>query len=391
MTDPVVQPPSLPDLTPEELRRYSRHLLLPQVGLEGQRRLKAASVVIVGVGGLGSAIAMYLAAAGVGRIGLVDDDVVDESNLQRQVIHGQSTLGELKVISARRRMLDINPHITVDVYPTRLTADNAMAILRPYDIIVDGTDNIPTRYLLNDAAVLLGKPYVYGSIYRFEGQVSVFYAKEGPCYRCLFPDPPPPHLVPTCGQGGVIGVLPGTIGTLQATEVLKLILGIGQPLIGRLLLYDALDMSFDTVRVRKNPKCPVCGEHPTITTLQDYDAFCGLPSPEAQAEEARWEITPRELAQWLAEGRPVRVIDIREPHELAISRIPAAENVPYNRLLASFESWDRETPIVLVCRTGNRSGQAARVLREAGFQQVWNLRGGINAWAREVDPSQPEY
>ncbi|NPA07229.1 MAG: molybdopterin-synthase adenylyltransferase MoeB [Chloroflexi bacterium] len=391
MIDPVVQPPSLPELTPEEMRRYSRHLLLPQVGLEGQRRLKAASVVIVGVGGLGSAIAMYLAAAGVGRIGLVDDDVVDESNLQRQVIHGQSTLGELKVISARQRMLDINPYITVDVYPTRLTSNNAMEILRPYDIIVDGTDNIPTRYLLNDAAVLLGKPYVYGSIYRFEGQVSVFYAKEGPCYRCLFPEPPPPHLVPTCGQGGVIGVLPGTIGTLQATEVIKLILGIGQPLIGRLLLYDALDMSFDIVRVRKNPKCPVCGERPTITTLQDYDAFCGLPSAEARAEEARWEIGPRELAQWLAEERPVRVIDIREPHELAISRIPAAENVPYNRLLASYESWDRETPIVLVCRTGNRSAQAARVLREAGFQHVWNLRGGINAWAREVDPSQPEY
>ena len=377
----------LPDLTPDELRRYSRHLLLPQVGLEGQRKLKAASVLIVGVGGLGSPIAMYLAAAGVGRLGLVDADVVDESNLQRQIVHGQRTVGRLKVESARERLLDLNPHIRVDVYPVRLTRDNALDILRPYDIVVDGTDNFPTRYLLNDACVFLGKPFVYGSIYRFDGQVSVFDARHGPCYRCLFPQPPPPHLVPTCGMGGVFGVLPGVVGTIQATEVLKLILGIGKPLIGRLLLYDALDMTFDTVQVPKNPKCPVCGEHPTITELVDYEAFCGV-SPTPAASDL--EITPHDLARRLAAGEPLRVIDVREPHELAIARLPFAENIPLEQLWSRMDAFDKDTPLVFVCRSGERSRLAAEVFREEGFR-AWNLQGGINAWAREVDPTLRQY
>ncbi len=377
----------LPDLTPDELRRYSRHLLLPQVGLEGQRKLKAASVLIVGVGGLGSPIAMYLAAAGVGRLGLVDADVVDESNLQRQIVHGQHTVGRLKVESARERLLDLNPHIRVDVYPVRLTRDNALDILRPYDIVVDGTDNFPTRYLLNDACVFLGKPFVYGSIYRFDGQVSVFDARRGPCYRCLFPQPPPPHLVPTCGMGGVFGVLPGVVGTIQATEVLKLILGIGEPLIGRLLLYDALDMTFDTVQVPKNPKCPVCGEHPTITELIDYEAFCGV-SPTPAASDL--EITPHDLARRLAAGEPLRVIDVREPHELAIARLPFAENIPLEQLWSRMDAFDKDTPLVFVCRSGERSRLAAEAFREEGFR-AWNLQGGINAWAREVDPTLRQY
>ncbi len=377
----------LPDLTPDELRRYSRHLLLPQVGLEGQRKLKAASVLIVGVGGLGSPIAMYLAAAGVGRLGLVDADVVDESNLQRQIVHGQRTVGRLKVESARERLLDLNPHIRVDVYPVRLTRDNALDILRPYDIVVDGTDNFPTRYLLNDACVFLGKPFVYGSIYRFDGQVSVFDARRGPCYRCLFPQPPPPHLVPTCGMGGVFGVLPGVVGTIQATEVLKLILGIGEPLIGRLLLYDALDMTFDTVQVPKNPKCPVCGEHPTITELIDYEAFCGV-SPTPAASDL--EITPHDLARRLAAGEPLRVIDVREPHELAIARLPFAENIPLEQLWSRMDAFDKDTPLVFVCRSGERSRLAAEAFREEGFR-AWNLQGGINAWAREVDPTLRQY
>lgn len=377
----------LPDLTPDELRRYSRHLLLPQVGLEGQRKLKAASVLIVGVGGLGSPIAMYLAAAGVGRLGLVDADVVDESNLQRQIVHGQRTVGRLKVESARERLLDLNPHIRVDVYPVRLTRDNALDILRPYDIVVDGTDNFPTRYLLNDACVFLGKPFVYGSIYRFDGQVSVFDARRGPCYRCLFPQPPPPHLVPTCGMGGVFGVLPGVVGTIQATEVLKLILGIGEPLIGRLLLYDALDMTFDTVQVPKNPKCPVCGEHPTITELVDYEAFCGV-SPTPAASDL--EITPHDLARRLAAGEPLRVIDVREPHELAIARLPFAENIPLEQLWSRMDAFDKDTPLVFVCRSGERSRLAAEAFREEGFR-AWNLQGGINAWAREVDPTLRQY
>ncbi len=377
----------LPDLTPDELRRYSRHLLLPQVGLEGQRKLKAASVLVVGVGGLGSPIAMYLAAAGVGRLGLVDADVVDESNLQRQIVHGQHTVGRLKVESARERLLDLNPHIRVDVYPVRLTRDNALDILRPYDIVVDGTDNFPTRYLLNDACVFLGKPFVYGSIYRFDGQVSVFDARRGPCYRCLFPQPPPPHLVPTCGMGGVFGVLPGVVGTIQATEVLKLILGIGEPLIGRLLLYDALDMTFDTVQVPKNPKCPVCGEHPTITELIDYEAFCGV-SPTPAASDL--EITPHDLARRLAAGEPLRVIDVREPHELAIARLPFAENIPLEQLWSRMDAFDKDTPLVFVCRSGERSRLAAEAFREEGFR-AWNLQGGINAWAREVDPTLRQY
>ncbi len=383
------QPAPLPELTPAELRRYSRHLLLPQVGLEGQRKLKAAAVLIVGLGGLGSPIAMYLAAAGVGRLGLVDADVVDESNLQRQIVHGQSTVGQRKVESARQRLLDLNPHIQVDVYPVRLTRENALDILRPYDIVVDGTDNFPTRYLLNDACVFLGKPFVYGSIYRFDGQASVFDARRGPCYRCLFPEPPPPHLVPTCGMGGVFGVLPGVIGTIQATEVLKLILGIGEPLIGRLLLYDAQDMTFDTVRVPKNPKCPVCGEHPTITELIDYEEFCGVAPPD-QPPADDLEITPRELARRVAAGERLRVVDVREPHELEISRLPFAENIPLEQLWNRMDEFDPETPIVFVCRTGERSRLAAEEFRREGYR-AWNLAGGINAWAQQVDPSLPVY
>ncbi len=376
-----------PDLTPEELRRYSRHLLLPQVGLEGQRKLKAAAVLIVGLGGLGSPIAMYLAAAGVGRLGLVDADVVDESNLQRQIVHGQSWVGRLKVESARARLLEINPYIQVDTYPVRLNRDNALEILRPYDIVVDGTDNFPTRYLLNDACVLLGKPFVYGSIYRFEGQISVFDAQRGPCYRCLFPEPPPPHLVPTCGMGGVFGVLPGVVGTIQATEVLKLILGIGQPLIGRLLLYDALEMTFDTVQVPKNPRCPVCGEHPTITELIDYEEFCGVrptPWPEDLA------MSPQELARRVAAGEPLRVIDVREPHELSIAQLPFAENIPLEQLWRRMDEFDPATPLVFICRKGERSRQAAQVARERGLR-AWYLKGGLNAWAAEMDPSLPQY
>ncbi len=386
-------PTTLPDLTHEEILRYSRHLLIPEVGLEGQRKLKAASVLVIGTGGLGSPVAMYLAAAGVGHIGLVDYDVVDASNLQRQVIHGTSRLGERKVLSARERLLDINPLIEVTIYDEPFTSANALDIAKDYDILIDGTDNFPTRYLVNDVSVLLGKPNVYGSIFRFDGQVSVFYAKEGPCYRCLFPEPPPPGLVPSCAEGGVLGVLPGTIGTLQATEALKLILGIGEPLIGRLLLYNALEMSFDFIRLRKNPQCKICGEHPEITELIDYEAFCGVPGHdhETTALDARWEITATELAERLARGEAIRIIDVREPHELEISRIPGAENIPLGQFAARMNELDSSEEIVLVCKSGTRSARALEILLSAGFRKVKNLKGGVNAWAMEVDPSQPVY
>ena len=386
-------PTTLPDLTHEEILRYSRHLLIPEVGLEGQRKLKAASVLVIGTGGLGSPVAMYLAAAGVGHIGLVDYDVVDASNLQRQVIHGTSRLGERKVLSARERLLDINPLIEVTIYDEPFTSANALDIAKDYDILIDGTDNFPTRYLVNDVSVLLGKPNVYGSIFRFDGQVSVFYAKEGPCYRCLFPEPPPPGLVPSCAEGGVLGVLPGTIGTLQATEALKLILGIGEPLIGHLLLYNALEMSFDFIRLRKNPQCKICGEHPEITELIDYEAFCGVPGHdhETTALDARWEITATELAERLARGEAIRIIDVREPHELEISRIPGAENIPLGQFAARMNELDSSEEIVLVCKSGTRSARALEILLSAGFRKVKNLKGGVNAWAMEVDPSQPVY
>ena len=323
-----------PELSHSEILRYSRHLLIPEVGLEGQRKLKSASILVIGTGGLGSPVALYLAAAGVGRIGLVDYDVVDFSNLQRQVIHGTSGLGSLKVESARQRMLDLNPDIQVDVYNEPFTSENAMRIAQEYDILIDGTDNFPTRYLVNDVCVLLGKANVYGSIFRFDGQVSVFDAKQGPCYRCLFPEPPPPGLVPSCAEGGVLGVLPGTIGTLQATEALKLILGIGEPLIGRLMLYNALDMSFEFVKLRKNPHCKVCGPDPEVTELIDYEAFCGVPGHDHEegAVGGGWDIEAPELAERIKNGNHIHLIDVREPHELEISHIDGAQLIPLGQL-----------------------------------------------------------
>jgi adenylyltransferase/sulfurtransferase len=383
----------LPTLSHEEILRYSRHLLIPEVGLEGQRKLKASSVLVIGTGGLGSPVALYLAAAGIGRIGLVDFDVVDYSNLQRQVIHGTSTLGELKVDSARARMLDLNPDITVDVYNEPFTSTNARQIAEPYDLIIDGTDNFPTRYLTNDLCVLTGKPNVYGSIFRFEGQVSVFDARSGPCYRCLFPEPPPPGLVPSCAEGGVLGVLPGTIGTLQATEALKLLLGIGTSLSGRLLLFNALDMSFEYVKLRKNPKCKVCGPNAEVTELIDYDAFCGVPGighVEGSAGE-EYDITATELAERLAAGNGLKLIDVREPHELEISQIPGAQLIPLGSLASRMSELNSADEIVLFCKSGTRSARALEVLYSAGFRKVKNLLGGINAWAEEVDPELPVY
>jgi molybdopterin/thiamine biosynthesis adenylyltransferase/rhodanese-related sulfurtransferase len=383
----------LPLLSHEEILRYSRHLLIPEVGLEGQRKLKAASILVVGTGGLGSPVSLYLAAAGIGRIGLVDYDVVDFSNLQRQVIHGTAALGTLKVESARKRMLDLNPKIQVDAYNEPLTSANAMQIAADYDVIIDGTDNFPTRYLTNDLCVLLGKPNVYGSIYRFDGQVSVFDARRGPCYRCLFPEPPPPGLVPSCAEGGVLGVLPGTIGTLQATEALKLILDIGDPLIGKLLLYNALDMSFDVVKLRKNPHCKVCGPDPEVTELIDYEAFCGVPGHDHEegSAGAGWDITAPELAARLKSGNHIRLIDVREPHELEISHLEGATLMPLGQLAARLSELDSAEEIVLFCKSGARSARALEVLASAGFRKVKNLKGGINAWAREVDPSLPIY
>jgi adenylyltransferase/sulfurtransferase len=383
-----------PNLSHSEILRYSRHLLIPEVGLEGQRKLKTASVLVIGTGGLGSPVAMYLAAAGVGRIGLVDYDVVDFSNLQRQVIHGTSALGTQKVESARQRVLDINPNITVDVYNEPFTSENAMRIAQDYDILIDGTDNFPTRYLVNDVSVLLGKANVYGSIFRFEGQVSVFDARQGPCYRCLFPEPPPPGLVPSCAEGGVLGVLPGTVGTLQATEALKLLLGIGEPLIGRLMLYNALDMSFEYVKLRKNPKCKVCGSEPEVTELIDYEAFCGVPGHDHEEGEVGggWDITASELAERLhKDGKHIRLIDVREPHELQISRLEGASLIPLGQFAARMSELDSADEIVLFCKSGTRSARALELLASAGFRKMKNLKGGINAWAREVDPSLPIY
>lgn len=384
--------PAAVELSHEEIRRYSRHLIMPEVGLSGQKKLKAASVLMIGTGGLGSPLGLYLAAAGIGRIGIVDYDVVDHTNLHRQVIHGSASVGQLKVESARARMLDINPDIEVVTYNEPFTSENAMRIARDYDLIVDGTDNFPTRYLTNDVCVLLGKPNVYGSIFRFEGQASVFYAKEGPCYRCLFPEPPPPGLVPSCAEGGVLGILPGTIGTIQATEVIKLILGVGQPLIGRLMLYDALSMTFEEVKLRKNPKCAVCGPNPTVTELIDYEQFCGVPGHDHEEEKATsWDITPAELAQRRQAGELVRIIDVREPHEWEISHIEGAKLIPLGALAAHLNEFDSATEYVLQCKTGGRSMKALELLYTAGFRKLKNLKGGINAWAREVDPSLPIY
>jgi adenylyltransferase/sulfurtransferase len=379
----------LPELSREEVVRYGRHLVLPDVGLEGQRTLKAARVLLVGAGGLGSPLALYLAAAGVGTLGLVDFDVVDASNLQRQVLHGTKDIGRSKLDSASERVRDVNPNVTVEPHETRLTSANALEILREYDVIVDGTDNFATRYLTNDACVLLGKPNVYGSIFRFEGQASVFATADGPCYRCLYPEPPPPGLVPSCAEGGVFGVLPGIVGTIQATETLKLVLGIGEPLIGRLLLIDALGARFRTMRLERDPACPACGTR-TIRELIDYDAFCSAGSPGAPEEAVR-EITPADLAQRMAHGDALDLIDVREPFEWAIARIPGARLVPLGALAAAIDTLPRDRDIVLHCHKGIRSARAAEQLRAAGLTRVWNLTGGIERWSEEVDRTVPRY
>lgn len=383
----------LPELSREEILRYSRHLLIPEVGLEGQQKLKASSVLIVGTGGLGSPVALYLAAAGIGRIGLVDYDTVDATNLQRQIIHGTSTIGKLKVDSARDRLVDLNPDIRVDVYNEPFTSDNAMRIAEPYDMIVDGTDNYPTRYLINDLCVMTGKVNIYGSIYRFDGQVSVFDPQNGPCYRCLFPEPPPPGLVPSCAEGGVLGVLPGTIGSLQATETIKVLLGIGDTLTGKLMLFNALDMSFQFVSLRKNPNCKVCGDNPEVTELIDYEEFCGVPMHDHGRESAgdEWDITVTELAEKMRNGGNLRLIDVREPHEQRIANIDGSELIPLGQLASRMSELDSSEEIVLYCKEGPRSTRALELLASAGFRKIKNLKGGINAWAKEIDPSLPIY
>ena len=381
----------LPDLSHDEISRYARHLIIPDVGIDGQKRLKAARVLLVGAGGLGSPLALYLAAAGVGHIGIVDFDVVDVTNLQRQILHGTKDVGRSKLASARERIADINPFVELTTYETALTSKNALGIIEQYDLVADGTDNFPTRYLVNDACVMLGKANVYGSVFRFEGQASVFSTKDGPCYRCLFPEPPPPGVVPSCAEGGVLGVLPGLIGTIQATEAIKLILGIGEPLIGRLLLVDALGAQFRTVKVRRNPACPACGTH-EITELIDYDEFCGM-KPEAgsrKPEDTVPEITPLELAERLRAG-DVDLIDVREPHEWDIAHIPGARLIPLGSFPAAIPSLDRTRDIVMQCRSGARSGKAVRLLQAAGFTRVQNLAGGILRWSDDVDPQVPKY
>jgi len=379
-------------LSNEEIARYSRHLIMPEVGMAGQRRLKQGSVLLIGTGGLGSPLALYLAAAGVGHIGLVDFDVVDASNLQRQIVHGTSTVGVAKTESAKRRLQDLNPYIEITTYETRITSQNALDLMRPYDVIVDGTDNFPTRYLTNDACVLLGKPNVYGSIFRFEGQATVFSTRDGgPCYRCLYPEPPPPGLVPSCAEGGVLGVLPGVIGTIQATEVIKLLIGIGEPLIGRLLLYDALSMRFRELKLRRNPSCPVCGDHPTITALIDYEQFCGI-VPEEQTLSNQFEITPRELAEWLERPDRPFLLDVRNPYEVAIASIPGTDKlIPIDQLPERINELDPSREMVVYCRSGARSGRSVELLKSVGFRKVKNLVGGILRWADEVDPSVPKY
>ncbi|MEZ4702273.1 MAG: molybdopterin-synthase adenylyltransferase MoeB [Rhodothermales bacterium] len=375
-------------LTQEERERYSRHLILPDVGEAGQEKLKAASVLLVGAGGLGAPLALYLAAAGVGRIGLVDFDTVDATNLQRQVLYGQQDVGRRKLDAAAERLADLNPHIRIERHPVHLTSENALDLIRRYDVVADGTDNFPTRYLVNDACVLTGTPNAYGSIFRFEGQVSVFAAEGGPCYRCIFPEPPPPGLVPSCAEGGVLGVLPGMVGTMQANEVIKLILGIGEPLIGRLMLVDALSMKVREWKVRRDPECPVCGDHPTQTTLIDYDAFCGIPPAGAVAE-----ITVQELHARRQDGEAPFLLDVRNPAEAEAASMGADLLIPLGELAMRLEELEayRHQAVVIHCRSGARSAQAAQLLVDAGFTRVSNLKGGIIAWSKEVDPSVPAY
>jgi len=378
------------ELSREEFLRYGRHLIIPEVGLEGQRKLKSASVLIVGAGGLGSPLAFYLTAAGVGRIGIVDFDVVDLSNLQRQIIHTTKDVGRSKLESAREKLKALNPNVKIETYEMRLTSENALDVIKNYDIVVDGTDNFPTRYLVNDACVFLKKPNVYGSIFRFEGQVSVFYADRGPCYRCLYKEPPPPGLVPSCAEGGVLGVLPGIIGTIQALETIKLILGIGEPLIGKLLLFDALKMKFRELNLRKDPECPVCGENPTIKELIDYEAFCGI-TPEQILRESGLEVTPEELKAKLENGEDIILIDVREPVEYEINRIEGSRLIPLSKLPEKVNELDQTREIILYCKMGGRSARAVQLLRELGFTRVKNLAGGIDAWIEKIDPTMPRY
>jgi len=378
-------------LSKEEVLRYSRHLIMPEVGMEGQLKLKAAKVLCIGTGGLGAPLGVYLAAAGVGRIGLVDFDTVDLTNLQRQILFSTSDVGRPKIEAAADRLRGLNPEIQIDTFETRLTSENALDLFKHYDLIVDGTDNFPTRYLVNDACVLLGKQNVYGSIFRFEGQVTVFGAPGGPCYRCLYPEPPPPGLVPSCAEGGVLGVLPGIVGSIQAAETLKLIIGKGEPLVGRLLLFDALAMRFRELKLRKNPECPVCGAHPTVTRLIDYAEFCGIRGEEAPAPQTNVpEIAPRELKARLDRGDDIYILDVREPHEYQICNL-GGHLIPLGDLSRRVSELDSSREIVAHCRSGKRSAEAVEFLRKAGFRKVLNLKGGILAWSDEVDPSVPKY
>jgi len=380
-------------LTNDEVKRYSRHLIMPEVGVDGQRKLKASKVLCIGAGGLGSPVAMYLAAAGVGTLGIVDFDTVDFSNLQRQILHGTPDVGRSKLASAKDKLHALNPEIDIQTYEVALSSQNAMQLFAPYDVVVDGTDNFPTRYLVNDACVLLGKPNAYGSIFRFEGQASVFATKDGPCYRCLYPEPPPPGLVPSCAEGGVLGVLPGLIGMVQATEAVKLIMGIGEPLIGRFLIYDALRMRFRELKLRKDPDCPVCGTHPTVTKLIDYEQFCGITpaAPEPIPVNHATEITSLELKQRLDRGDRLKIIDVREPNEYQINRIPGSELIPLGDIPKRYGELNPEDELVMHCKSGVRSGKAADFLRSVGFKRVLNLKGGILDWIDKVDPSQPKY
>lgn len=388
---PLVEPAA--ELTVDEVRRYSRHLIIPDVGMEGQKRLKNAKVLVIGAGGLGAPALMYLAAAGVGTIGVVDFDVVDESNLQRQVIHGQSDVDKPKVASARESVHEVNPFVEFRAHEVSLDSSNALDIFRDYDMIVDGTDNFPTRYLVNDACVLLGKPYVWGSIFRFDGQASVFWAEHGPCYRCLYPEPPPPGMVPSCAEGGVLGVLCASIGSIQVNEAIKVIAGIGDPLVGRLMIYDALEMSYRTVRARKDPECPICGKNPTVTELIDYEAFCGTVSSDVQETAADATITAPELKAMMDRGENFYLVDVREPHEYDIVNIPGAELIPKDQITSgeALSKLPQDKPVVLHCKTGGRSAEALAALKDAGFSDAKHVQGGVTAWANQVDTSLPTY
>ncbi len=391
--DALIEDVSDTNLNKDELLRYSRHLIMPEVALDGQKRLKAAKVLCIGAGGLGSPLALYLAAAGVGTLGIVEFDVVDYTNLQRQIIHGTEDVGRPKLQSAMDTLMSINPFVNVIGYEEPITSENAMRIIEPYDIVIDGTDNFPTRYLVNDACVLLGKPNVYGSIFRFEGQASVFWAEKGPCYRCLYPEPPPPGMVPSCAEGGVLGILPGTIGLIQATEAVKLILGIGEPLIGRLVLYNALKMQFRELKLRKDPDCPICGPNPTITELIDYQEFCGLPkqSEEVVSDNNPLEITVVELKQRFDNGERPIVIDVRETYEYDIASMPFTKLIPMNEVHAHLDEIPRDQEVILHCRSGKRSQTVLEYLQTQGYTNLKNLKGGITAWSNEIDPSVPTY